>query len=140
VAAFTSNKLEWLATYLSKVPKQKHRDFPGHELWMECMKGNPKAWVAMRKYNIPDILACEQVYLRLRPWAGGHPNIVTYSDDETPACPVCASTKLQQKGFSHTNVGKYPRFQCQAPKCGAWSRSRYTVNSLNKRKGLLTNV
>ena len=35
VAAFTSNKLEWLSTYLSKIQKSKHKAFPGFELWKE---------------------------------------------------------------------------------------------------------
>ena len=139
VASFTSNKLEWLAQYLSRVQKQNHRDFPGYELWRECLLGNPKAWAAMKRYNIPDILACEEVYLNLRPWVTGHPNIVTYSDDEALACPVCGSTKIVQDGHSFTNTGKYLRYHCQGKRCGAWSRSRYTINTLEKRKGLLTN-
>lgn len=137
VAAFTSNKLEWLSEYLSNVKKSKHKEFPGFELWAECLKGNPAAWRAMKRYNIPDIESCEQVYMRLRPWVVGHPNVAIYNDNEEPACPVCASTKIAREGFSYTNVGKYHRYHCG--NCGAWSRSRYTINSTGKRKALLTN-
>jgi predicted RNA-binding Zn-ribbon protein involved in translation (DUF1610 family) len=137
VAAFTSNKLEWLAQYLSTVPKSKHNDFPGFDLWSECLAGNPKAWAAMRKYNIPDIESCEQVYLKLRPWITGHPNVAIYSDGEELACPVCGGHHMRQDGHSYTNVGQYLRYQCDD--CGAWSRSRYTVNSKEKRRALLTN-
>lgn len=136
VAAFTSNKLEWLATYLSKIPKSAHKEFPGFELWSECLAGNPRAWAAMRKYNIPDVLSMEEVYLKLRPWVVGHPNVVVYNDDESMACPVCGHKHLKQDGHAHTNVGKYLRYLCGG--CGAWSRSRYTVNSLAKRKALLS--
>jgi hypothetical protein len=137
VAAFTSNKLEWLSEYLSKTNKSKHKAFPGFELWSECLAGNPKAWAAMRKYNIPDVLATEQVYLRLRPWVRGHTNLAVYLDGETMVCPVCASKKLREDGFMFTNVGKYKRYNCGG--CGAWSRSRYTLNSIAKRRTLLTN-
>jgi hypothetical protein len=137
VAAFTSNKLEWLAQYLSRVPKNKHKDFPGFELWSECLAGNPKAWAAMKKYNIPDIESCEQVYMRLRPWVSGHPNVAIFSDEEGLACPVCGSHKVEQDGYSYTNVGQYNRYHCGG--CGAWSRDRYTINSKEKRRGLLTN-
>ena len=140
VAAFTSNKLEWLAQYLSTVPKSAHRDFPGFELWSECLNGNPKAWDAMRRYNIPDILSCEEVYLRLRPWVNDHPNIAVYTDDHKVVCPVCGSHKIEPDGHAYTNTGKYIRYHCQEGDCGAWSRSRYTVNTLEKRKGLLSNV
>ena len=139
VAAFTSNKLEWLTTYLSKQQKSKHKDFPGFELWAECLAGNPKAWAAMKKYNIPDVTTMEDVYMRLRPWVRGHTNVAVYTDDERMACPVCGSTKLKQDGFTYTNVGKYHRYQCLGTKCGAWSRSRHTVNTKEKRKALLSN-
>lgn len=92
----------------------------------------------MKKYNIPDITSMEELYLRLRPFVRGHSNVAVYHDDETPACPVCNSTKLHQDGFSYTNVGKYLRYQCGAKKCGAWSRSRQTVNTIAKRKALLS--
>lgn len=136
VAAFTSNKLEWLTEYLSKTQKSKHKDFPGFELWSECLAGNPKAWAAMKKYNIPDVTTMEQVYLRLRPWVRGHSNVAVYHDDEAMACPVCNSKKVSQNGFSYTNVGKYARYLCGS--CGAWSRGRRTLNSINKRKALLS--
>lgn len=135
VAAFTSNKLEWLSTYLSTIEKSKHRDFPGFELWRECLAGNPKAWAAMRKYNIPDILSCEQVYLRLRPWVHNHPNVAVYMDDDKLRCPICGSDKLVQDGHSFTNVGQYLRYRCDS--CFGWSRSRYTINSKEKRRSLL---
>lgn len=138
VAAFTSNKLEWLSEYLSKQQKSKHKDFPGFELWAECLAGNPKAWAAMRKYNIPDVTSMRQVYLRLRPWVKGHSNVAVYTDDERMACPVCGSHKLRQDGHAYTNVGKYLRYVCAGKGCGAWSRSRHTVNSLAKRKALLS--
>lgn len=135
-AAFTSNKLEWLSEYLSKVKKSKHNDFPGFELWAECLAGNPKAWAAMRKYNIPDIISMEGVYLNLRPWVKGHTNVAVYTDDERMACPVCGSRKLRQDGYTYTNVSKYQRYVCGG--CGAWSRSRHTLNTLAKRKALLS--
>lgn len=137
VAAFTSNKLEWLSTYLSSVKKSSHKEFPGFELWAECLRGNPRAWKAMEKYNIPDVLAMEEVYLKLRPWVSGHTNVAVYTDDERVACPVCGSEHVRQDGYAYTQVGKYNRYQCDS--CGAWSRDRYTLNSLAKRKSLLIN-
>jgi hypothetical protein len=135
VGAFTSNKLEWLSQYLSTVPKSKHKEFPGFELWAECLKGNPRAWASMRKYNIPDVLSTEEVYLKLRPWVEGHPNVAVYDTNEGMQCPRCGSNQLNPDGFSYTNVGKYNRYHCVA--CDGWSRDRYTVNSKIKRKGLL---
>src|ERR1700761_5055614 len=54
---YTSNKLAWLSKYLTPTKKSEHKKFPGMELWLECLKDNPKAWQEMRKYNIQDIVA-----------------------------------------------------------------------------------
>lgn len=135
-AAFTSNKLEWLARYLSHLQKDGHKKFPGHSLWAECLKGNPEAWRAMREYNIPDVLSMEEVYLRLRPWAKQHPNVAAYYSDEKIRCPVCGSAHVHEDGESVSNTSVYARYHCE--ECGAWSRGRYTTNSTAKRKALLT--
>lgn len=137
VAAFTSNKLEWLSTYLSTVAKSKHKAFPGFELWSECLADNPKAWAAMRKYNIPDVTSMEQVYLKLRPWVSGHPNVAAYTDSEVIACPKCGSHEVIKDGISRTSVSEYNRYRCLS--CGGWSRDRYTINSKAKRRSLLSN-
>lgn len=135
-AAFTSNKLEWLARYLSRMQKSSHKKFPGHSLWTECLKGNPEAWKEMRAYNVPDVLSMEEVYLRLRPWAKNHPNVAAYYSDDKVRCPVCGSAHVTQDGRSHSNVSVYHRYHCE--ECGAWSRGRFTTNTSTKRKALLT--
>lgn len=137
VFGFTSNRLEWLSTYLSKIKKLKHNKFPGMELWKECLAGNRAAWDEMRKYNIVDVRSTEQVYLSLRPWAVGHPNVAAYWPDEEMRCPKCGSKSLQQRGYSYTQTGQYHRYCCNG--CGGWSRSRYTINSTGKRRSLLSN-
>lgn len=139
VAMFTSNRLEWLAAHLTNVPKDKHKAFPGFDLWAECLKGNPKAWAAMRKYNPRDVRATEKLYLRLRPWIVGHPNVTIDNADSAGriACPKCGSWKVHRRGVTTTNVGVYARYRCSS--CGGWSRGRYTENTLEQRRVLLSN-
>jgi hypothetical protein len=137
VAMFTSNRLEWLAAHLTNVPKDKHKDFPGFELWSECLKGNPRAWAAMRKYNPRDVVATEKLYLRLRPWIVGHPNVAIYDNDGEVRCPKCGSHKVQQRGYITTQVGVYHRYRCSA--CKGWSRSRYDTQDKEQRAVLLSN-
>lgn len=63
---FFSNKLAHLSAKLAKKHKKdSHNDFPGFSLWDQCMKGNVKAWNSMKKYNILDTLALEEVFLKL---------------------------------------------------------------------------
>lgn len=135
---FTSNKLEWMGKNVAKVPKSQHKKFPGFELWAECLKGNVAAWNEMRKYNIQDVVATEKLYLKMRPWIEGHPNLATYSPTGTALeCPKCGSAEVQRRGMSVTQTGSYQRFSCQA--CGGWSRSRKTSLPPERNKLLLSN-
>lgn len=135
--AFTSNRLAWLSEFLAKTKKDDHKEFPGFELWIECLKDNPRAWRVMKKYNGIDIISLEDVYLTLRPWVEGHPNVAAYVSSEEILCPKCGSIDVQMRGSAYTQSGKYHRYQCKA--CGGWARSRYTLNSVGKRQALLSN-
>lgn len=134
---FTSNKLEWMAEKIAGTKKAKHKKFPGFELWDACLKGDPAAWAEMKQYNIQDVLATEKLYLKLRPWIEGHPNVNTYSASEDCACPKCGSKKLQKRGYATTQVGRFIRLQCQD--CGGWSRTSRTELATAKKRSLLTN-
>ena len=134
---FTSNRLEWMGKNIAKVAKSEHRKFPGFELWAECLQDNYDAWKEMEKYNKQDVIATEQLYLKMRPWVEGHPNVATYVDPEVPCCPKCASTDLQRRGFTMTQTGKYARFRCLT--CGGWSRGGRTLLPPATKSNLLTN-
>lgn len=137
---FTSNKLEWMtgeSAGLTTLKKNQHSKFPGFSLWSECLKGNPEAWDEMKEYNIPDVTSMEELYLKLRPWYVGHPNMAVYVDSDKIACPKCGSHDVKQDGWAYTQVGKYEQYHCG--NCGGYSRGRYTRNSTDVRKALLTN-
>ncbi|MNJ09321.1 hypothetical protein D3C77_34650 [compost metagenome] len=138
--AFTSKKLEWMTDKLCQHHKKNtHAKFPGFELWAQCMLGNPEAWDEMREYNIPDVLSMEELYLIIRPWFIGHPNMAIYFHDDEPKlrCPKCGGLHIEQKGWTFTQSGKYPRMHCNS--CGGWSRGRYTMNSKEERNVQLSN-
>ena len=135
--AFTSNKLAYLTERFNKdYKKLEHGKFPGYELWRQVLLANKEAWAEMRTYNEYDVLALEELYVTLRPWDDRHPNVNAYSPLEDTACPICGGLNMGSRGFSYTNTGKYPRYRCED--CGAWSRGRYTVNTIAKRKALLS--
>jgi len=137
IAKFTSNRQDWLSQVLTDQPKEHHNEFPGMELWNECLKGNPKAWACMKKYNKRDITGCEKMYLAMRPYYVGHPNVAAYYDDDAMRCPKCGSIHQRDAGPVYTQTGQYTRYQCID--CGGFSRSRYTLNSKSKRQSLLAN-
>lgn len=135
--SFPSNSLEYLTNVMGcKVRKGGHKKFPGFELWLECLRGNEEAWSEMREYNIIDVLALEELYLKLRPYDTKHPNLAVYADNkEEPVCPKCGGVHVQWRGYAYTSVGKYHRYQCND--CGGWGRGRYSV--LTKNENLIAN-
>ncbi len=135
---FPSNSLEYLSAVLGVDQKGAHKEFPGFELWAECLKGNGKAWKELRIYNIQDVDTLEQVYLKMRPWMKRHPNIGVFEELEVPICPKCGSKHIQWRGYTHTEVSKFKRFQCQD--CFGWSRTRYNEQPINVKRNLVVNA
>lgn len=114
---FTSNKLEYLSDKLcTKYKKLQHKQFPGFELWKECLAGNPKAWVEMERYNKHDVLALEELYTKISPWDNSI-NFNVYTDTVEWKCACGSKKKPESKGFAYTALGKYRRYRC--PDCGA---------------------
>lgn len=136
--AFTSNKLAWLSKHLTETKKNDHKDFPGFDLWVECLADNPKAWREMKRYNIDDVIATEQLYEKLRPWITNHPNIPAYSISEAIACPKCASTNLIKSKNRITQQGSYIQYQCKD--CGGYARGKTMELTKGKRKNLLVSL
>ena len=136
--AFEQNTLEYLTGALCTQTKSGHGKFKGFELWSECMKGNEEAWAEMKKYNIQDIIATEELYLKLRPWTKGHPNLSTTSMSGKSKCASCGSEKLTRDGYSLTNVSKFKRYKCLD--CGSFSRGRKNTLTKEEREHLLTPV
>ncbi|AKF13944.1 exonuclease [Pseudomonas phage DL62] len=137
--AFTSRKLEYMTHKACTIKKRLHGKFPGFDLWAACLQDNPEAWEEMRLYNIDDVRSMEELYILMRPWFVGHPNVAVYFNDAEPTirCPKCGDTDVKQEGWVHTQTGKYEHYHCGG--CGGWSRGRYTRNTSEQRKALLSN-
>lgn len=130
---FTSNKLEYLSNKLcTKYKKLTHGKFSGFELWKECLKGNKKAWAEMKTYNIHDVLATEELYLKLQPYDNSfNPNL--YTDELTMKC-ACGSTRFKKNGYKYTSTGKFQRHVCLD--CGSEAKDRTNLFSKEKKASL----
>lgn len=62
---FLSHKLQYMSNKLCEVKKQTHAKFPGMSLWMEYEAKNPLAFAEMKKYNMADVEATEELFLKL---------------------------------------------------------------------------
>lgn len=128
---FSSNKLDALATYFN-YEKKLDTDF---DLWKRCMDGDEEALEYMLVYNKKDVLILEKIYLKLRPYIKGHPNVGIYYLDNDKKCGHCGSTNLKLNGYTYTNISKFKTFRCND--CGSISRSRLNEN---KNKINLTTI
>lgn len=133
--AFTSNKLEYMSSKLCTKYKKLigDRKYQGFTLWSECLKGNKAAYKEMKKYNIYDVLALEELYGKLQPYDNTI-NFNLYHDSEEVSCN-CGSTHFEKRGYAMTTTGKFHRYQCK--ECGKWHRGKENLLSKDKRKKLL---
>jgi len=112
-----SRKLDYVASKLGIGAKVSHAGMP---LWTGCMNGNRKDRKTMKEYNIQDVFLLEELYLKLLPWIGSHPNRQVYSG-ERDTCPSCGSHDIHYRGYAYTNATKARKFKCNG--CGSWSKS-----------------
>lgn len=118
---FPNNKLDYIAKTLGLGQKERHK---GAELWLECMADKQDAWQQMESYNRRDVELLEKLYLKLRPWVRGHPNISSMLD--AAVCPSCGSAEFERDGMHLSQVLKYERYQCSD--CGTWFRGTRTIS------------
>lgn len=125
---FTSHKLEYMSKALAlKHQKMKHGMFPGFDLWRECLLGNKMAWRELEDYNKADVLATEELYLTIRPWAKT-PNLNALRDPLDQKECECANPKVSKNGQHAIGGAIYQRYRCWS--CGTESYS--PINELPK--------
>ncbi|MFD5308279.1 ribonuclease H-like domain-containing protein [Streptomyces ardesiacus] len=125
---FPSNKLDYVTKALGLDHKVSHA---GHTLWVKCMAGDYQAWEEMKKYNVQDVVITEQLYDKLLPWIPSHPSHGLYVEGDGEVCPNCGGGELQKRGWSHTQVSSYQRYQCTG--CGKWSRGGKRLRGIDIR-------
>jgi DNA polymerase elongation subunit (family B) len=125
---FSSNKLDHVCRELELGAKTKHS---GHELWVKCMNGDPKAWRVMERYNRQDVVLLEKLYGAVLPWIDQHPNVALYNGLGM-ACTNCGSKNVQRRGIQVSRTVRYQRYHCQD--CSTWQREK--ISSLPRDKVL----
>jgi len=89
---------------------------------VECarlaVEGNLRAQRRLRRYNVGDVIASENLYDAVRPWIPNHPHIGLWSGDGS-SCGNCGG-QLKASGWCRTAVTAYAQYLCTS--CGAWFR------------------
>lgn len=110
---FNSNRLDYLGKFLGFGGKKSTP--PG--LWLDVLKGDPKAIQTMVDYNKRDVTLLESIFLKLRPYIQNHISRELFGK---VGCPRCGSHKIQSRGVHRSITKIYQRFQCQS--CSGWFR------------------
>lgn len=121
---FSSNKLDYLGQMFG-LGQKIHTEF---SLWTRCLQGDPAALEEMRIYNVQDVQLLEKIYLKLRPYIKGHPNVTLYGGSTAGRCPSCGENHLEEEAYTYTSVNKFKVYRC--PDCGALSRDRKSVKGV----------
>ena len=135
--AMTSNKLDYIAKFLTGHGKMEHEGFP---LWSKFLQNDPVAQKNMLDYNIQDVHVLEEVYVTIRGWDKKAPNIALYFGDQDVRCPKCGGLHLTELAGKHayTNLSQFQLMQCDS--CGGYSRQRVNLLQKVKRANVLMNV
>ena len=139
---WTYNRLDFVCQELGLGNKVEHEGMP---LWISCMNGDKDAWQRMEDYNKEDVRLTERLYVHLRPWIRGHPNVNLYSDSKADSirCPSCGSAHVVKRGAEVLAVGRYQAYHCKALvednkgeviPCNRRFRGRTLLNSPAERK------
>ena len=132
--AFSSYKLD----YINKLFGLSEKSHPGWDVWKRCVHGDEEALREMNEYCDRDVMILEELYLQIRPWIKGHPNMGLYIDTDEKVCTHCGNENLTWGGAYTTGVGAYAAFRCN--KCGAIGRSRTSALTQEDRKNLVAPV
>jgi hypothetical protein len=110
-----SNKLDYACQFLGLGRKLPHE---GKATWLGAMRGDPKAWKIMRKYNAHDVALLKALYTRVKPWVAPNavPNVNLFNGG--CGCPSCGSSNIKKRGLSYTKTARYQRYRCDD--CTAW--------------------
>lgn len=130
-----SFKLDEMNEFFGLELKMEHEGF---DMWKKCVNRDADALALMLKYNKRDVAILEELYLRIRPWIKGHPNVGLYIDTDETLCTNCGNEDLQWGGHYYTPAGKYKSFRCN--NCGAIGRSRVSDLDKETRARLLLSV
>ena len=135
IAGFSSHKLDYLAQRYCNDGKTP-TDFG---LWVGCEHGEQESLDKMVHYNRHDVELLEDVYMLIRPYIKGHPNLGLYDNTDVPLCPTCGGERITDiKKDYYTNVSRFSMFRC---KCGAYGRRRKNkLTGTDKMKDMTVSV
>jgi hypothetical protein len=129
VSSFSLNDLNKMFGLTTKMEHE------GMDMWKKCVNHDRSALKTMLQYNKADVVALEELYIKIRGWIKSHPNLALYMDTDGKVCTNCGAENLEWGGYYMTPAGKYRAFRCNG--CTAIGRSRLSDLDKEARAKLL---
>ncbi len=120
IANYSSNRLKHLAKILQLKNQKTENGWP--LAWFRVMQGDSAALKGMAEYCKGDVLAVEELYLKLRPFDNPHPRIIA----DRSKCGICGGD-VEYRGFAYKNEYKFRRMRCKV--CHKWSQESRSVRA-----------
>lgn len=120
--------------YLSKLTGSEGK-LDSNGLWDRIAKGEYKALQEMAEYCDKDVIELRRVFLELRPYLKGLPNMGLHVSTTEAVCHACGSTDLlHDVNYTpyRTTVNEYTVVKCAC--CGSYSKDRIAIKNPNKVK------
>ncbi len=118
VAAFTSNRLDFLAKILTGEGKVETKK----GLWKQVLLGNRKALSDMVTYCKGDVVKLEEIYEILKPYFKSHPHVgVLLGKDRDESCSKCGSENLSGITKTRISASGLVRVQKQCNECHSYT-------------------
>lgn len=124
----TSLSLDYLAKFVGLKGKIESTG-----LWDRIAAGDYQALEEMAEYCNQDVEVLIKVFLELRPYLKGLPNMGLFAKGTVPVCSSCGSDDLMyDKNYTpyRTTVNEFESMKCAC--CGSWSRARVATKNPNK--------
>jgi len=112
VFGLSYNSMDFIAEFIERDQKLDH----AWELWEGADHGDPASLATILEYNDQDVRTQEQIYMEMRPWIKGHPNLAIIAG-KPEACPVCLYNVHKHVGYHYTNKKAYKEYRCNH--CGS---------------------
>lgn len=124
--ACTSNRLK---TLVERFDCENKKSKVNWKHWRRLLAHDQESIDIISDYCKDDVQATYDLVQKFLPIAKDIPNLNLLTGDPILLCSGCGSSKVTQRGYRHTKVHTYTRYQCQD--CGRWSRGRTSTVDKN---------
>lgn len=122
VSRLPNNKLDTIGQFTGVGTKLKHQ---GTDLFIDCGRGDEKAWKINEKYNKKDVDLTYSILQKVLPYVTLQAKQSAFSEDIQCSNPLCLSHNLTKSKRRRVTGGYKVQYQCKD--CGKYTTSKTLI-------------